>query len=551
MVTDASDNYGPPIINWVNDVSDGNSCPETITRTYSVTDSCGNSINVTQNIIIFDTIPPTGTNPSNITIPGSAPAPDITVVTDAQDNCGIPIIAHVSDISDGLFCPETIIRTYSITDICGNSITVEQIIIVADPEIPTASNPTPISVECIDDVPSPDIGVVTDASDNYGPPIINWVSDVSDGNSCPETVTRTYSVTDSCGNSINVTQTITINDITPPSASNLTPIQIECTDDIPIPNIEDVTDEADNCGTPSVAFISDVSDGLSCPETIIRTYSVTDSCGNSINVTQTITIIDITPPNATPPNDISLPTGPIPDPDITSVQNVTDNCGIPIVTWVNDVSEGNCPTIVTRTYEITDECGNSTLVSHAITIDQLENDIVANISATPQEISPLNSTVSFLNSSINANNYQWDFGDGSPISNVEEPSHYFDPTSGYIVTMIASTGTCVDTATVVITLNELTIFYVPNTFTPDGDQFNHVFYPVFTSGFDPYDFEMLIFDRWGEIIFETHDVNIGWDGTYSQRNKKVQDGVYTWKITYKNRQTDLRNVVMGHVTLIR
>ncbi|MBL6660861.1 MAG: gliding motility-associated C-terminal domain-containing protein, partial [Crocinitomicaceae bacterium] len=62
---------------------------------------------------------------------------------------------------------------------------------------------------------------------------------------------------------------------------------------------------------------------------------------------------------------------------------------------------------------------------------------------------------------------------------------------------------------------------------------------------------MLIFDRWGEIIFETHDVNIGWDGTYSQRNKKVQDGVYTWKITYKNRQTDLRNVAMGHVTLIR
>jgi len=60
-----------------------------------------------------------------------------------------------------------------------------------------------------------------------------------------------------------------------------------------------VTDEADNCtAAPVVVFVSDVSDGNTCPEVITRTYSVTDDCGNTINVTQTITVNDITNPTA-------------------------------------------------------------------------------------------------------------------------------------------------------------------------------------------------------------------------------------------------------------
>ena len=80
-------------------------------------------------------------------------------------------------------------------------------------EPPTASNPTSINVECMDDVPAFDITVVTDEADNQGTPIVAFVSDVSDGNTCPETITRTYSVTDDCNNSINVTQIITISPI--------------------------------------------------------------------------------------------------------------------------------------------------------------------------------------------------------------------------------------------------------------------------------------------------------------------------------------------------
>ena len=59
------------------------------------------------------------------------------------------------------------------------------------------------------------------------------------------------------------------------------------------------------------------------------------------------------------------------------------------------------------------------------------------------------------------------------------------------------------------------VYYIPNTFTPDGDNFNQTFFPVFYSGFDPFNFEMLIFNRWGELIWENHDPNQGWDGTYN------------------------------------
>ena len=58
------------------------------------------------------------------------------------------------------------------------------------------------------------------------------------------------------------------------------------------------------------------------------------------------------------------------------------------------------------------------------------------------------------------------------------------------------------------------LVYIPNTFTPDGDEKNNVWVPIFTSGFDPYDFHLTVYDRWGEIVFETKDIDFGWDGTY-------------------------------------
>jgi hypothetical protein len=98
---------------------------------------------------------------------------------------------------------------------------------VGDTEDPTASNPVPISVQCSS--PAPDISVVDDEADNCtASPVVTFVSDVSDNMTCPETITRTYRVTDDCGNFIDVTQTITVDDTEDPTASNPDPITVQC-----------------------------------------------------------------------------------------------------------------------------------------------------------------------------------------------------------------------------------------------------------------------------------------------------------------------------------
>ena len=188
-------------------------------------------------------------------------------------------VITLSEVSDGLSCPETVTRTYQVADLCGNLATCEQEIVINDEELPTASDPAAITAECAADVPAPDITVVTDAADNCGAPVVAHVSDVSDGQSCPETITRTYSVTDACDNSITVTQTITIHDVTAPVfAAAPADVTVECITDVPAMTDLDWTDNCDGTGTVSG---TDESDGLSCPETITRTWAYTDLCGNS------------------------------------------------------------------------------------------------------------------------------------------------------------------------------------------------------------------------------------------------------------------------------
>ena len=92
--------------------------------------------------------------------------------------------------------------------------------------------------------------------------------------------------------------------------------------------------------------------------------------------------------------------------------------------------------------------------------------------------------------------------------------------------------------------------FIPNAFTPDGDPLNHSFLPVFTSGFDPQDYHLLIFNRWGEVIFESYNSANGWDGNYAS-GEPVADGVYVYAIDFGDLLSDERYEVRGHVTLLR
>lgn len=197
-------------------------------------------------------------------------------------------------------------------------------------------------------------------------------------------------------------------------------------------------------------------------------------------------------------------------------------------------------------------CGSDVYYEDIINVDPIP---LASFTVNPSTTTTLNTLVTFDNTSIGASNYQWDFGDETSSSLIN-PSHtYSDESDGeYLVTLIATTDAgCADTAVKIVKIDEELLFYVPNSFTPDKDMYNDVFQPVFTSGFDPYDFSLIIFNRWGEIVFESHDSTIGWPGTYGSNGtlKICQDGVYSWVIEFKTTSTDERQRHVGHVSLIR
>jgi len=95
--------------------------------------------------------------------------------------------------------------------------------------------------------------------------------------------------------------------------------------------------------------------------------------------------------------------------------------------------------------------------------------------------------------------------------------------------------------------NEL--FYIPNAFTPDGDERNNTFKPIITSGVDLFNYSFYIYNRWGQVIWESYNPNTGWDGTFN--TIMCQDGVYTWKLRFKTPKTDEIKQFIGNFTLIR
>ena len=91
--------------------------------------------------------------------------------------------------------------------------------------------------------------------------------------------------------------------------------------------------------------------------------------------------------------------------------------------------------------------------------------------------------------------------------------------------------------------------FIPNTFTPDGDNINEVFLPS-TIGIVPESFHMEIFNRWGELVFETFDLAIGWDGTYKGENAKSD--MYTVLIHVSPKSNPSQVLVYnGLVTLLK
>ena len=158
----------------------------------------------------------------------------------------------------------------------------------------------------------------------------------------------------------------------------------------------------------------------------------------------------------------------------------------------------------------------------------------------------LQPTVNFTNTSSGGTSCFYDFGDGTFTTDCD-PIHDFEDVGFLeVVQTITNNFKCFDIASAMITI-EGHLFYAPNTFTPNDDDLNELFKPSVV-GVSKYQFR--IFNRWGEIVFETEDHTQGWNGSIDGGTHYAPNGIYTYQAVV-NDFTGYPHEYNGHVTLAR
>ncbi|MEM9819836.1 MAG: HYR domain-containing protein [Bacteroidota bacterium] len=346
-------------------------CPNnfTINLTYIASDSCGNlSADYHISLNIRDSLPPTA-NPLDTLGPFTCVAninpPNINDVTGLSDNCSNTIsVVHQGDTSAPT-CSGQLVRSYQLTDLCGNTTNLTQIILLNDNVAPTA-NPLPDlgPFDCISSVPPADIAAITGESDNCGGMVsVTYLGDTGSP-VCSGSIIRTYQLGDACGNTTDLNQTISIDDQIAPDwneAIGALDLSFVCGSDvgnIPSPSA------TDNCNGATISQISDDTLSIACANVYVReiAYQATDDCGNvSIPYLVRIVVNDTIRPEWTNPvgsldnsfvctDDLQIP----------NVPTATDNCGVVTVSLIaDDTTALNCTDqyLRTLTYEATDDCG--------------------------------------------------------------------------------------------------------------------------------------------------------------------------------------------------
>lgn len=180
------------------------------------------------------------------------------------------------------------------------------------------------------------------------------------------------------------------------------------------------------------------------------------------------------------------------------------------------------PGVYTITLEAIDSatCNIFDTTSFTITVSDKP---VASFSYTP--VPPRENTpVTFLNNSIGATSYRWEFGDGDTLltTSTLPVSHIFNETATYNTCLIAiNQSGCRDTACQEIKAKVIPLLDVPNAFTPNGDGVND---KIFVRGFGIVKMNWRIYNRWGTMVFQTNNRNEGWNGAYK--------GIYQPKEVY-------------------
>jgi gliding motility-associated-like protein len=182
------------------------------------------------------------------------------------------------------------------------------------------------------------------------------------------------------------------------------------------------------------------------------------------------------------------------------------------------------------------------------------------VKLNPHVTTMLSPTIDFVNtSSSNVDSVIWDFGDEASgaenTSNDLNPIHMFSDAGTYTITLTVYTSEgCMDIIVQELVIEGEYILFAPNAFTPDGDGFNDFFLPKGV-GITGEDFDLVIYNRWGDLIREvsgvfSDDVTAGWDGRANNGNGIVQMDVYVWVIHTRDSNGG-KHQYIGHITLLQ
>jgi large repetitive protein len=401
-----------------------------------------------------------------------------------------------------------------------------------------------------------DGSAAVNASGGTGSLTYNWLP--SGGNAASATNlcsgTFTCTVTDSLG----CTGTFTVA-VTEPAQLTLTPgaPQSICTGQNATVSV------IANGGTSPYTYswspgnLSGFSQTVSPAATTVYTVVVTDN--NGCSAVDSVTVTVNASPNVTFTGDTLQGCSPL---CVNFSDQTTIAASSTIIAWSWDFGDAgtstsqnpqHCYTLsgtysVTLTVTGTGGCTSS--VTYSNYIDVAGNPTAA-FTASPQPVTIANPTVNFTDESTGATSWSWNFGDvNGSSSSVQNPTFIYPDTGCYMATLyVANAAGCVDSASENVCIDPDWAIYIPNAFTPDGDNNNEIFIPK-GMGLDPEHFEMWIFDRWGNLIYHTTDFSKGWDGHANGGSEPAQIDVYVYRIECKD-ITGLRHEFIGRVSLIR
>jgi gliding motility-associated-like protein len=226
----------------------------------------------------------------------------------------------------------------------------------------------------------------------------------------------------------------------------------------------------------------------------------------------------------------------------------------PIVAWnwqVDGNSYNNSSTTIglqnSGNYAVTLEVTTELGCIETLTIDDYLNVFSSptpEFITEPAELSKCDKTIEIINLSSDFDSLSWNFGDGITINEDTVSSYTYSEVSDYTIalTTVNSLG-CEKTFYKQIIPETSIPFFTPNAFTPDEDNLNEVFMPILGCHNN---FEFWVFNRWGENVFYSNDINVGWDGTYKDQLSPI--GIYSWKARYDG--TKVNQVKFGEVHLM-